>query len=86
MSTDYSFYALMYGFMPRPEGYRSEKLSFLAFFVCGDGIGYCANLQFAPLYAHPYRSPRGHFQSLKADYGYFLFIWPSANKFARPYK
>ena len=58
------------------RGYRREErefFSFLFYVVSAreDGIGYCANLQFAPLYAHPYRSPRGHFQSLKADYGYF---------------
>ena len=136
MSTDYSFYALLCGYMPRPEGvqkrrtrvllffcapfgsenpeyaslsgrlggcklsstrlptassaveplrgYRREErefFSFLFYVVSAreDGIGYCANLQFAPLYAHPYRSPRGHFQSLKADYGYF-FIYMAVRK------
>ena len=32
MSADYSFYALICGYMPHPEGYRREEREF--FFLC----------------------------------------------------
>ena len=33
MSADYSFYALLCGFMPRPEGVRREEREFFSFFL-----------------------------------------------------
>ena len=35
MSTDYSFYALLCGFMPHPEGVlKREEREFFSFFCC----------------------------------------------------
>ena len=39
MSTDYSFYALLCGYMPRPEGVRSENRKVFAFlFLLATGL------------------------------------------------
>lgn len=37
MSADYSFYALLCGFMPRPEGVRKGKMKVFPFFVRPSG-------------------------------------------------
>ena len=34
MSADYSFYALLCGFMPRPEGVQKRETKVSRFFVC----------------------------------------------------
>ena len=44
MSADYSFYALLCGFMPRPEGVQKRRTRVLLFFLCllGENPGYAS--------------------------------------------